>query len=78
MPESWDSYDWHSLESPKRLIILLFVYFLILLQDFNAFALKYILWVFLTPIPPFQLLSPAVRMALQPPPLEYLRKDTSA
>jgi len=44
MPESWDSYDWHSLESPKRLLVVLLVYCLILLQDFNAFALKYILW----------------------------------
>jgi len=44
MPESWDSYDWHSLESPKRLLVVVLVYFLILLQDFNAFALKYILW----------------------------------
>mmetsp|Transcript_58974 Transcript_58974/g.144638 ORF Transcript_58974/g.144638 Transcript_58974/m.144638 type:complete len:472 (+) Transcript_58974:103-1518(+) len=43
-PASWDSFKWDPLQSPRRLLVVLFVYFLILLQDFNAFALKYILW----------------------------------
>lgn len=44
-PESWDSFNWHPLESPKRLCTVLLVYFLMLLCDFNAFAIKYILWI---------------------------------
>eukprot|EP00286_Rhodomonas_abbreviata_P027655 CAMPEP_0181295584 /NCGR_PEP_ID=MMETSP1101-20121128/4227_1 /TAXON_ID=46948 /ORGANISM="Rhodomonas abbreviata, Strain Caron Lab Isolate" /LENGTH=430 /DNA_ID=CAMNT_0023400349 /DNA_START=74 /DNA_END=1363 /DNA_ORIENTATION=+ len=44
-PESWDAFNWHPLESPKRLVVMVIVYFMMLVCDFNAFALKYILWI---------------------------------
>jgi hypothetical protein len=48
-PESWDLYNWHALESPKRLLMVLLLFVSVLVVDFSTFALKYILWVNPTP-----------------------------
>ena len=44
-PETWDTFRWHALESPKRWFVVVLVYVCVLVVDFNAFALKYILWI---------------------------------
>jgi phosphatidylserine synthase 2 len=44
-PETWDTFRWHALESPKRWCVVVLVYVCVLVVDFNAFALKYILWI---------------------------------
>ena len=44
-PETWDTFRWHALESPKRWFVVVLVYVCVLVVDFSAFALKYILWI---------------------------------